>query len=102
MATSIYTTVMCAAFGGVALPLIELSNLPNRPKAEHPDFKSIIYYLALGIQSFVGGVIAWAYVQSGFQLTPLLAINVGVAAPVILRGMTALPSHRSIDPGPGA
>jgi len=41
----------------------------------------------------LGGFLVVAYLKSGTQLTPILAVNIGVSAPVLLG---ALPR---IDPG---
>jgi hypothetical protein len=44
------------------------------------------------------------YQKSGTELSPVLAVNIGASAPLILRGMAAANpvARRRIDPGAGA
>jgi hypothetical protein len=38
----------------------------------------------------LGGGLAYMYLRSGVQLTPVLAVNVGISTPLILRTMGAI------------
>ena|SRR5712691_10110025 len=96
--------IVLAAFGGFAINILHLMEYAKRPKIERPDFKDILFYVPYLAWPVLGGVLAYAYVESGVQLSPILALNVGLSAPLILRAMVeANPIKPSaIDPGNGA
>ena len=96
--------VLFAGFGGLAIKLLELAELPKVPKSERPDFKDIVYWIPFAVMPLLGGGLAYMYVMSGVALQPVLAVNVGVSAPLILRAMAEINplGPRAIDPGEGA
>lgn len=68
--------------GGVAAEILGLFKL-RREGA--PQFvRSIFYWLITMAMIALGGGLASLYVQSGVELTPILAVNVGASAPLIL------------------
>ena len=82
-----------AAFGGLCVNLLGLVELHKVPKAERPDFTNLLYWVPFLVWPVVAAVLALAYVLSGNQLTPILSMNVGASAPLILRSMAqAAPS----------
>ena len=89
-----------AAGGGLAANLLPVLDLRNVPKAELPDFKSIFYWLPFLLMPLLGAGLAAAYVQSGVDLKPIVAVNVGITAPLILRAMasTAPPTVKAPNP----
>ena len=90
-----------AAFGGLAINGLSLLELKGVPKDKRPDFRDFFCWLPFLAWPLVGAVLAYAYTASGTALSPILAINIGASAPLIIRGMvSAAPS--SIDPGEGA
>ena len=97
-------SVLFAAFGGLAFKLLELAELRNVPKSQRPDLKDPIYWLPFLIGPIVGGALAVAYGYPDDPLKPLVAVNVGVSAPLILRSMAAINplDTNGIDPGDGA
>ena len=97
-------TVLFAFCGGLAIKLLEIAELAKVPKAQHPDFSEIVYWLPFAIMPVLGGGLAYMYVMSGVELKPILAVNVGVSAPLILMTMAKINPLRpsSIDPGEGA
>jgi hypothetical protein len=97
-------TVLFAFCGALGFKLLEMAELAKVPKAQHPDFTYIVYWLPFAIMPVLGGGLAYAYVMSGLELKPILAINVGISAPMALRAMSQInPFHAgSIDPGVGA
>ena len=97
-------TVLFALFGALGFKLLEMAELTKVPKAQHPDFTSFLYWLPFLVMPLLGGGLAYTYVMSGVDLKPILAVNVGVSAPMALRAMSQInPFHTgSIDPGPGA
>jgi len=72
--------------GGVLINVIRLAELAALPKIERPPTLSdplwIFQFLALPA---VGGVLAYVYQADGIAMKPLLAMNIGVSAPLILK-----------------
>jgi hypothetical protein len=93
-----------AFFGALALKLLELTELAKISRANRPDLTDIIYWVPYAIMPIVGGGLAFAYVASSVEMKPMLAINVGVSAPLILRAMAQLNpfESNSIKVPPGA
>lgn len=80
-----------AVFGGYAINIISLAELRNIPRSERPDtFSDWIYDIWFFVIPILGGVLAIAYQMSGSNLTPILAINVGVSTPLILKAFAAV------------
>ena len=77
--------IFLAAFGGIAVQLIALSEAHKLPADQRPDFRDPLYWIAYIIMAGLGVVVAWAYIASGFELKGFLAIHVGASAPLILR-----------------
>ncbi|MBI1626772.1 hypothetical protein [Comamonas suwonensis] len=82
--------IFLAAFGGIAVQLIALSEAHKLPADQRPDFRDPLYWIAYIIMAGLGVVVAWAYIASGFELKGFLAIHVGASAPLILRTMASL------------
>lgn len=97
-------SIVLAALGGLAVNVLDLMELRNVPRERWPDFKSVVYWLPFVLWPLLGAFVAYVYQQSGTELNPVLAVNIGASAPLILRGMAAAnPTARQrIDPGPGA
>lgn len=97
-------SVIFAAFGAIGMQLVSLMEIKNIPKTERPDFKDFFYWLPFIVAPFVGGGLALAYIYPADVLKPLVAINIGVSAPLILRSMASInPLDKGgINPGDGA
>ena len=79
-----------AFFGGIAINLINLTELRNMPRLSRPEtFSDPIYVLWFFGMPILGSVLAYAYQMSEISLTPIIAINVGASAPVILKSFAA-------------
>lgn len=105
MDTSIFqSAVLFAFFGALGLKLLELAELHHVPKSSRPDYREFVYWIPFLIMPLLGGGLAYAYVMSDVQLKPMLAINVGVSAPLIFRAMAQINpwQPQAIDPGEGA
>lgn len=85
------------AFGGAfSIKLLELAELHKVPKLERPDLKDWAYWMPFLILPVLGGGLAHVYVSSQTVLSPILAVNVGLSAPLMLRAMAqALPFEPS-------
>lgn len=84
--------------GGVLAELLKWNQLKESPNL--PVYaKSSVYWIITGLMALAGGVLAWAY---GLDATsPLLPINVGISAPLIIKGLAAAAPQapRTSDPG---
>ena len=83
----LHSAVWFAFAGALAIKLLELAELHKLPKLERPDLKDWLYWVPFLIMPFLGGALAYAYMESGIEIRPLLAMNIGVSAPLVLRAM---------------
>lgn len=79
--------VWFATAGAFAIKLLELAELHKLPAVERPDLKDWVYWLPFLILPILGGGLAHVYISSNTTLSPILAVNVGVSAPLMLRAM---------------
>lgn len=91
--------ILFAAFGAFAFQLLGLLELKNVVPAERPDLRDPLYWLPFFVSPTIAAFLALAYVETGIEMKPLLAVNVGVAAPAILRSMAELTKSSPINPG---
>jgi len=98
------TPLILAIVGGFAVNFIQLLEYAKLPKIKRPEFKDLLFWLPYIGWPFLSYILAFAYIESGIMLSPLLALNVGLSAPLIFRAMiNANPMQpSSIDPGEGA
>ena len=85
--TEIKQAIWYAIAGAFAIKLLEIAELHKIPKIERPDMKDWLYWAPFFILPLLGGGLAQVYISSGTVLTPILAINIGVSAPLVLRAM---------------
>ncbi len=95
--------VFCAFFGALAVKLLEFTELSKLPKAKRPDM-DFVYWLPFIILPLIGGGLAFIYIISGQTLSPMLALNVGISAPLTIRTVAqVLPDQsKQIDLPPDA
>ena len=79
-----------ATFGALAMKLLELAELHKIPKLKRPDLKDWLYWLPFFVMPLIGGGLAHMHMSSSSVLTPLLAMNIGISAPLILRTMAQI------------
>ncbi len=76
--------------GGLLINVVRLAELASLPQIERPPTFSdplwVFQFLALPL---VGGVLAGVYQADGAGLKPLIAMNIGVSAPLILKTLAA-------------
>ncbi len=96
--------VIFAAAGALALKMLELAEVRTIPKDQRPDLSDLLYWVPFLVMPILGGGLAYMYIMSDIVLKPVLAVNVGISAPLIIRAMaSAAPMQsRPIDPGAGA
>lgn len=79
-----------AALGGLCIQLLSLLELYNIPKTRRPDFKDFTYWIPFVINPFLGGLVGYAYFHNQNEINSLLAIHIGVSAPLVLRTMSTI------------
>jgi len=96
--------IVLAIIGGFSINILQLMEYSKLPKLERPDFKDFLFWLPYFVWPILGGVLAFAYLESGINLSPLLALNVGLSAPLIFRAMIEANPIKAttIDAGAGA
>ncbi|AZP12182.1 hypothetical protein [Undibacterium parvum] len=87
MTDSFVSPVLFAVFGAFATKFLELAELHKLPKSQRPDLKDWLYWFSFFIMPVLGGGLAFMYVSSDIVLKPVLAVNIGISAPLILRAM---------------
>jgi hypothetical protein len=94
--------IVAAAFGGLAPRLIDLALLSHIPERQRPNIDRY-YAIPFIIMPFISMMIAYIYIQSGISLTPILAFNVGISAPLIVKSAAeAYKINKRGDIGPEA
>ena len=98
------TLIIMAVIGGLIFNFLQLMEFANIPKENRPDFKDWLYWVPYLVWPLLGGLLAFAYLESGLIFSPLIALNVGLSAPLIFRQMVnSNPmSPNQINPGDGA
>jgi len=96
--------VMFAAAGALAVELLKLTEIRSIPKHERPNLKEFLYWIPFIILPLLGAGLAYMYVMSEIILKSVLAVNIGISAPLIIRTMaSSVPNITGpIDPGKGA
>ena len=84
---TIDNAVWFAMGGAFAIKLLELAEMHKLPEFERPDLKDWVYWLPFLILPLLGGCLAFVYISSNTLLSPILAVNVGISAPLMLRAM---------------
>lgn len=77
--------IWIAGAGGLAIRLLNLSELYNIPKDKRPDLSDWLYWIQFVVFPGVGALLAWVYLEAHVDLHPVLALNIGVSAPLIMR-----------------
>jgi hypothetical protein len=72
--------------GGLGAEVFGLFQLRRSGAPQY--LRSIFYWIITAVMVLFGGGVAWLYAKSGVGLTPILAVNVGAAAPLILVSQT--------------
>ena len=76
--------------GGLLAELFSLSKLRYRARRELPLWiTSPWYWIITALLIVSGGVLVGIYLRSGITMTPLLAVNIGASAPLILQSLVS-------------
>jgi len=89
-----------AAIGGLAINLLNLLEIPKLPADRRPNLKDPWFWAAFPIGALLGGFVGYLYAASGFEIKPVLAAQIGISAPLILKAMAAaVPSGIKLPDG---
>lgn len=76
---------MYGILGGFFAELLGLYKLRTLAPAAFPSYlKSKFYWIITVVMILAGGILVWVYVKSGLDLKPIIAVNIGASAPLIL------------------
>ena len=70
-------------FGGIGAELLQWYRIRDRLNSRAQNAKALYWVLTILMVLFGGGL-AYMYVASGTTLTPILAFNVGLTAPLAM------------------
>lgn len=84
--------------GGFLAEVLGLFRLRREDPSRLPIWiKSIFYWIVTLLMILSGGVLVGIYIKSNLSIDPLIAVNVGASAPLIIGALTA----HAPDPDPG-
>lgn len=85
--------------GGALAELLGLFKLRHQARKDLPIWlKSPFYWIVTLLMILAGGFIVIIYIKAGIVLNPLIAVNIGASAPLIIGAMTSqIPDVRKID-----
>src|SRR5579863_2710604 len=101
---NINQTVVLAFCGGIALDFLYILEIPNIPPDRRPNLRSPIYWLQYIFWPILGGFLGFIYDENA-QLSRVVAFQIGLSAPLIIRSLTnVIPSQIRMPPTtpPGA
>ena len=84
-----WSIVGIAAFGSLAINLLNLMEALQLPPDRRPTFTDVAYWVPYVIYPILGGFVAYVYLTAQFDLNAVLALQVGASAPLILRAAAA-------------
>ena len=96
-----FSSIICSACGGLAANLVGLMEIARLPRPLRPNMRDPFFWLPFFIWPVLGAGLGYLYVSSGIDLKPILALNVGASAPLIIKSMIVTPKN-PINPGQGA
>lgn len=73
-------------FGGMAVEVLRLYKLRTSKKLP-PYYKTKFYWIVTILMTLLGGGLVFTYLYSSITVTPILALNVGASAPLILASL---------------
>ena len=79
--------IFLASIGGLLVNILNLVELQNIPKERRPNFQDIIYWIPYLVWPITGAILVIAYQASGYDVKGVLALNIGLSAPLIIKSM---------------
>ena len=84
---NVWIPILFGVFGGVVVELLQLYNLRYKGLPEYA--KDLWFWIISSAMALSGGVLVFAYLLTGMDITPILAINIGATAPLILASIAS-------------
>ncbi|SRR5579871_1183029 len=79
-----------AFFGGIAVECLRVIELVNTPRHDRPaTFSDPLFVLRFIMLPLLAGILGYVYQVSGSNLTPIVAVNIGASAPIILKSFAS-------------
>jgi hypothetical protein len=76
---------MIGFFGGLAAELVQWFSIRHSLHGKLPDWsRSPAYWVVTLLMAIAGGALVYVYHRSGTKMSPILALNVGASAPLLL------------------
>lgn len=87
LATIFTEPVILSGLGGLSYPLLSMVEGLTLKNSKRPTYKDLAFYISIIINVFFALLIGYAYFDNKTLDNKLLAIHIGVSAPLILRTM---------------
>jgi len=83
-----WETFAFGCLGVLLLNCVQGLETYRTPQVQRPtDFGERPYWVDFFGRAIVGGVLAWVYWYNGEAVGPILAMNIGISAPLMLKAM---------------
>jgi len=82
-----WTVFLLGIIGGLMAEVLKWYQLRESPTPP-PYLKSVLYWVITVVMALVGGLLA--VIQNVPASQPILALNIGISAPLILKGLAAV------------
>ena len=73
--------------GGLIVDFLQVLELRNKPKEERPNIKEFLNWFPYLVWPFLGALLVYVNYTPISKLTKLLSLQIGAAAPLIIRQM---------------
>ncbi len=90
-----WTTFVLGIIGGLLGEVLKWYSLRESPTPP-PYLKSVQYWVITLVMALVGGILA--VIQNVPASQPVLALNIGISAPLILKGLAAVVPMKPVAP----
>jgi hypothetical protein len=89
--------LVLAAIGGLFLSIMNLYQDYQKPKAQRIE-KDRLFFLFFFFWPVAGAVLAYVYIESGYDIYGWLAFTLGLTAPTTLQAIIKTASHSEQPP----
>ena len=85
------TTILCGIGGGIAVEALKWFRIREQLHNNLPQYaKKWPYWMVTVVMIGIGGLLAFAYQHSSdVELNPILAVNIGASAPLIVSALVS-------------
>jgi hypothetical protein len=76
--------------GGIFAELLGLFKLRQESRETFPKWiSSVFYWVITALMTLAGGALVVVYLKSGIDLKPIIAVNIGASAPLLIGAFVA-------------